>query len=62
MSFISLPTSKLHKKPKTKKPKNVLVGYVGKFYRNFAQDIGSSVNQDFYGKIANDAEVPSEDV
>ena len=33
-----------------------------KFYRNLAQDIDSSVNQDFYGRIANDAEIPSEDV
>ena len=39
MSFISLPTSKLHKKPKTKKPKTFPVGYVRKFYRNLAQDI-----------------------
>ena len=39
MSFISLPTSKLHKKPKTKKPKNFPIGYVRKFYRNLAQDI-----------------------
>ena len=33
-----------------------------KFYRNLAQDIDSSVNQDFYGRIDNDAEIPSEDV
>ena len=35
---------------------------MGKFYRNLAQDIDSSVNRDFYGKTANDREVPSEDV
>ena len=32
-----------------------------KFYRNLAQDIDSSVNEDFNGKIANDAEMPSKD-
>ena len=62
MSFISLPTGKLHKKTKTKKLNNFPIGYVRKFYINLAQDTGSSVNQDFYGKIANDAEIPSEDV
>ena len=62
MSFISLSTGKLHEKTKIKKLKNFPVGYVGKFYRNLAQDIDSSVNQDFYGKIANDAETLSEDV
>ena len=34
---------------------------MGKFYRNLAQDIDSSVNEDFNGKIANDAEMPSKD-
>ena len=35
---------------------------MGKFGRNHAKDIDSSVNQGFYGKITKDAEVPSEDV
>ena len=35
---------------------------MGKFYRNLAQDINSSVNEHFFGKIANNAETPSEDV
>ena len=62
MSFISLPTGKLHEKTKTKEAGNFPVGYVGKFYRNLAQDIDSSVNLDFYDKIANDAEIPPEDI
>ena len=35
---------------------------MGKFYRNLAQDIDSSVNLDSYGKIANHAEIPPEDI
>ena len=35
---------------------------MGKFYRNLAQDIDGSVNQDFYGKIAKDAEIQSQDL
>ena len=35
---------------------------MGKFYRNLAQDIASSVNRDFYGKIAIDEKIRSEDV
>ena len=45
MAFISLSTGKLHKKAKIKKLKNFLIGYVGKFYRTFAQNIDSSVNE-----------------
>ena len=55
MAFISLSTGKLHKKAKIKKLKNFLIGYVGKFYRTFAQNIDSSVNKNFSCKIANDA-------
>ena len=58
MSFISLSTGKLHKKTETKKLKNFPVGYERKFYRNLAQNTDSSVNEDFYSKIVNDAEIP----
>ena len=57
-----MPAGKLHRKTKTKKVENFPIGYVGKFYRNLAQDIDSSVNRDFYGKIASEVEVLSEDV
>ena len=50
------------KKTKPKKLKYFPVGYMGKFYGNLVQGIDSSVNQDFYGRIASDAEIPSEDV
>ena len=54
MSFISLPTGKLHKKIETKKLKNFPAGYIGRFYSDLANNAGSAVNSDFYGRIAND--------
>ena len=33
MTFISLPTGKIHEEKKTKKLKTFSAGYVGKFYR-----------------------------
>ena len=54
MSFISLPTAKLHKKTETKKLKNFLTVYVGRFYNDLANNVDSAVNSDFYGRIAND--------
>ena len=62
MSFISLPTGKLHKKTKTKKLKNFPASYVGRFYRDLADNVDSFINENFHGKIANDANIPSEDV
>ena len=35
---------------------------MGKFYRNLANNIDSAVTSDFYGKIANDANIPPSDV
>ena len=55
MSFISLPTAKIHKEIKTKKLKNFPAGYVGKFYRNLVNNVDSA-------DIANDADIPSSDV
>ena len=52
---------KLYEKTKAKKLRNFPAECLGKFYRNLAQDIDSSVNEDFNGKIANDAEMLSED-
>ena len=62
MSFISLPTGKLHKKNETKKLKNFPAGYVGRLYRDLANNVDSAVNADFYGRIANDTNIPLEDV
>ena len=61
MSFISLPTAKTHKETKIKKLKNFPAGYVAKFYRNLANNVDSAVTSDFYGRIANDADIPSSD-
>ena len=62
MSLISLRTRKLYKKPEKKRLKNFPGGYVGKFYRNLADNVDIFLGSDFYGKIANDADIPSEDV
>ena len=62
MSFISLPTRKLYKKPEKTRLKNFPAGYVGKFYRNLADNVDKLLGSDFYGRIANDTDIPSEDV
>ena len=62
MSFISLPTRKLCKKPGKTRLKNFPAGYVGKFYRNLADNVDKLLGSDFYGRIANDTDIPSEDV
>ena len=62
MSFISLPVGTLYKKPKKKKLKHFPDGYVGKFCRNLADNVDNFSGSEFYGKIANDAEIPSNDV
>ena len=62
MSFVSLPTGKFHKKTETKKLKNFPVSYDGRFYSDLANNVDSAVNSDFYGRVANDKDIPSEDV
>ena len=37
--FYSLPTEKVHKKPKQSWLKNFPAGYVGSFYRNLADNV-----------------------
>ena len=59
-SFFLLPTNKLYKKENTRKLKNFPAGYVGRFYRNLADSIDTS--SDFYLRIADDANIPKEDV
>ena len=58
--FFLLPTNKLYKKENTRKLKNFPAGYVGRFYRNLADSIDTS--SDFYLRIADDANIPKEDV
>ena len=62
MGFISLPTGTLYKKSDKKKLKNFPAGYVGKFYRNLANNVDNFLGSEFYGRIANDAETSSDDV
>ena len=58
--FFLLPTNKLHKKENTQRLKNFPAGYVGSFYRNLADRVDTS--SDFYAHIANDANIPKEDI
>ena len=60
--FYSLLTGKLHKKPKQSRLENFPAGYVGSFYRNLANNVNNFIGSDFYGQIANDSNIPSEDV
>ena len=62
MSFISLPKGKLRKKTETKKLKNFAAGYLGRFHRNLADNVDSSLGSDFYGRIASDVDIPTDDV
>ena len=62
MNFISLRTDKLHKKTEAKKVKNFSAGYVGRFYSDLANDVDSAAKCNFYGRIANGVDIPSEDV
>ena len=59
-SFFLLPINKLYKKENTKRLKTFPAGYVGSFYRNLADRVDTS--SDFYSNIANDANIPKEDV
>ena len=58
--FFLLPTNKLHKKENNRRLKNFPAGYVGSFYRNLADRVDTS--SDFYANVANDANIPKEDV
>ena len=62
MSFFSLPKGKLYRKTKKKKLKSFPLGYLGKCYRNLADNVDSFLGSDFYGRIANDADITSEDM
>ena len=52
MSFMSLPTGTLYKKPEKKKLRNFPAGYVGKFYRNLADNVDNFLGSEFYRRIA----------
>ena len=58
--FFLLPTNKLYKKENTRKLKSFPAGCMGSFYRSLADSIDAS--SDFYSRIADDANIPNEDV
>ena len=60
LAFFLLPTNKLYKKENTKRLENFPAGYVGSFYRNLVDRVDTS--RDFYSNIANDANIPKEDI
>ena len=62
MGFYLLPTGKLTKKTKKKELKNFPAGYVGSFYQNLADSVDTFMGSDFYGRIANNSNIPSEDM
>ena len=62
MSFISLSTGKFYKKRETRKLKNLPAGYVGRFYRNLADNVDNFLGLDFCEQITKDYNIPSEDV
>ena len=61
MSFVSLPTGKLYEKTEKKKLKNFPAGCLARFYRNLTNSVDRFLGSDFYRRIANDADIPSED-
>ena len=60
--FFSLLTGKLPIKEKQEGLKNVPAGYVGNFCRKIANNVDNFLGSVFYGRITNDANLPSEDV
>ena len=62
MGFYSLSTGKLHKKTKKSGLKSFPAAYVGSFYRNLADNVNNFLGSDFYGRVANDSNIPSEDM
>ena len=62
MSYISLPTGKVHKKKRNQEFKTFPVGYVGKSYRDLTNKVDSATTSDFYSRIANNLHMPSKDI
>lgn len=62
IGFYSSPTGKLHKKPRQRRLKNFTAGYVGSFHRNLADNVDNFIGYDFYEQMANDSNIPTEDV
>ena len=52
----------LYKKPEKIKLKNFAAGYMGRFYRKLADNVDNFFGPNVCGRIANDANIPSEDI
>ena len=50
------------KETEKKKLKNFPAGYLDQFYRNLVDNVDTFLGSDFCGRIANDANIPSEDM
>ena len=61
-NFYLLPTNKLYMKEDSRLLKNFPAGYIGSFYRNFADNVDNFIGSDFYSRITADADIPKEDV
>ena len=57
-----MPTGKLHKKEKQKRLKHFPAGYVTNSYGNLADNVDTFLGSDFYGRISNDSDLPTEDI
>ena len=57
-----LPTNELVKKENTKRLKHFLAGYVGKFYRNIADNVDNFLGSDFYSRISKDYDIHNDDL
>ena len=62
MGFYSLPSGKRDLNKEKRKLKNLPAGYVGRFYRNLADNVNNFLGCDFYGRITIDYEIPSANV
>ena len=60
--FYLLPTNKLAKKEILKRFKNFPAGYVGKFYRNLADNIDNFLGSDLFSQMSKDYDIPNEDL
>lgn len=62
MSFISLLTAKFHQNKGANKLKYFPAIYASRFYSNLVNNVDSAVSSDFNGRIANNVDIPYEDV
>ena len=62
MSFYSSLTGKIYKRKEKRKLKNLPAEYVGRFYRNLANNVNNFLGSDFYEQIASGYGMLSADI